>query len=157
MPKLTQTQKQKNILRTAFAILFIVSFALVMFERVKIRGQNINAQEDNGLVRAIKGSAISRTLGVQEYKETIRRSLLIINQYEIRLSKGLPISLAVANGVYQELTNINVPEPYQQMHLSLVLIAQEITKQSQADLDLVRNKRVKLYESYPWLSIVAQQ
>ena len=151
---LKQTQNQKNILKTAFAIVFIVSFALVVFERIKI-GNQFTELDAQPLVKAIRGSAV-RASSIDDYRNIVSHSLVVLNQSIDFLLAGNKIYLFEVENVYQELLNTSPPPLYKSLHFSLVKLARETNKKEKADIDLIRESRRMMYESYPWLVIVAQ-
>jgi hypothetical protein len=150
MLKKKNIEKQKTILGALFVVVFAVSFVLVVVERNKLNGQEIDGFGESALTRAVRGSSANRSNEEANYRASILEIIPQLNFSIDQLIGGNNFGVQKINKLYENLLKLNTPEPYQQLHIDLVGIALEAQKVS-PDSDYIAEQRRLIYEQYPWL------
>ena len=149
--------KQKSILQIGFAIVFVVSFGLIVAERIKIKQEQekINQTEQNIRNRVVQGQITKRS-PISDYQIIVKNSLLNIIANISALKQGNEYAQEKSSQTYQYLLSAQVPDLYKDMHFQLIKIAKELINPESSAMFL--DQRVnEIFEQYPWLNIVIKE
>lgn len=152
-------KKQKNLLQVIFTAVFLVSFILIVFERIKISEQKIINEQNpkNSALNMVRGTSVKKNSDITEYNPIIKQALLGLNKNIDLLLSGKTGSIAESRSIYEALLRAQVPSIFQSMHIHILGLSQEILKAQKADLEYLRSKRSTLFEKYPYLKQAIQK
>src|SRR3990167_7282892 len=105
--------KQKSILQIGFAIVFVVSFGLIVAERIKIKQEQekINQTEQNIRNHVVQGQITKRS-PISDYQIIVKNSLLNIIANISALKQGNEYAQEKSSQTYQYLLSAQVPDLY---------------------------------------------
>lgn len=153
MTKTKSIQQQKRYLQIGFIFVFAASFAAILFERGQVSEETLGSQAKKPLPLAeyVKGEAIERGPGIQDYRDIVSENLSQLNRAIDALLLGNDASGYAVGQIYQNLLAAAVPGPYRSLHVALLALAKEAAKEDAADQEVLVVGRARLYEAYPWL------
>ncbi|MDZ4221460.1 MAG: hypothetical protein U1C18_01145 [Patescibacteria group bacterium] len=151
MVKTKTKHHQKRYLQIGFAVVFVISFAVIAVERSRLENAPDREAKQLPLAEYVAGDSIEPGAGIQDYRAIVIESLLVINQEIESASLGQPGENDVIRNTYRALLAAPVPHMYLSLHADLVGLARESAKGRLANTALLAQKRAALYTAYPWL------
>ncbi len=152
MPSLKNSAQQRHILVIGFTLLFSVSLAIILFERVqKQETANLPGANTPLAMSEVRGDEIIRDQAIALYHGQARQVAALLFNNIGQIEQGQAVNKDELAAARQSILTMVVPGIYHKLHFKLLKILSNLELAPAADLDYLVEQRALLQEEWPWL------
>ena len=152
MPALNNSAQQRHILVIGFTLLFCVSLAIILFERVQTQETAALPGADSPLAMSdVRGGEIIRDQAIALYHSQARQIATLLFNNISRLEQGQAANSDELAAARQAIVNTKVPSVYQKLHFKLLQVLNKLAQGGAENLDYLTEQQSLLKEEFSWL------
>lgn len=151
MASLKGAAQQRSLLILGFTLLFSVSLAVILFERVKQQEQAGLSLAPASVLSVVRGDVVIRDETIALYHGQARQVAVLLFSNIDQLSQGQAVNKDELAAARQTIITIKVPGIYQELHFKLLRILNKLEDSAATDLDYLLEQRRLLQEEFAWL------